>query len=257
MTVLAGALLALLPLPRAQRYRLRLRWPTAARRADALAEAAPAVLATLAVAAAALAAIPWPPTGLRVALLVIALALGAGIPIAVERRRLRHRLDQAPAAADPLERVDPAEHPGHEEAATALADGDAEAALLSLGPLNRATADRDELRLRALAHASLGEAVAARSCALRALQLDTPEGDTRQALHARLLCDTGLLLARRGRFADGIRLLKRGRELAPSSVLARLALADGLAAAGRLRDAVAILDEEDGPAAAGLRSRRR
>jgi len=61
---------------------------------------------------------------------------------------------------------------------------------------------------------------------------------------------TGLVLARRGAFREGLRLLRRAAARGDRD--ARLALCEGLALAGREAQAVTILDElELGPAAAG------
>jgi Flp pilus assembly protein TadD len=101
-----------------------------------------------------------------------------------------------------------------------------------------AGSDPEALRLAALLSARTGRARAARLQALRAAQLDPARWDA--------LLDTGVALCRRGRFAEGVRLLERGAELAGRSQPALLLLAAGDATAGRLREAVSVLDEANG-----------
>jgi Tfp pilus assembly protein PilF len=104
--------------------------------------------------------------------------------------------------------------------------------------------DVEAHRLRALAAAAVGDQRIARAYALRTLQLDPGRWDA--------LTDTGLVLCRSGRTREGCRLLQRAAEAAEGDRRAELALAQGLAMAGRLRDAVAALDRATGRTRAGL-----
>ncbi len=232
-----AVVLALLPMPRSLRHRWRLAAPAAARGADRLAAAAlPAVVtATLALLGAAL--LPATPPPLRLWSVGAAVGLATGIPFTAERRGLRRRVNAIPALAEPAA-AGPHTTARTRPAAEALDRGDPGAAAALLEGLAEAGADPEALRLAALAAARTGRVRAARLAALRAAQLDPARWDA--------LLDTGAVLCRRGRFAEGVRLLERGAELSGRSPAALLVLAAGDAAAGRLREAVGALDEAAG-----------
>jgi hypothetical protein len=206
-----AVLLALLPMPRSLRYRLRLAHPGAARRADRIAGAALPVLLT-AIAAVLVAAV-WPrtPPPLRLWSVGAAVGLVTGIPFALERRTLRRRVVLIAPLADP-----PAPPPGRP-------------------PTDPPTPE--ELGAGALTAARAGRSRDARLQALRAAQLDASRWD--------VLVDTGSALCLRGRFAEGVRLLERAAEVSGRAPAALRALAAGDAVAGRLREAVAAAEEAD------------
>ncbi|HEY0409457.1 MAG TPA: hypothetical protein VGE42_04245, partial [Candidatus Dormibacteraeota bacterium] len=146
----------------------------------------------------------------------------AGIPPLAEPVAVgAHTTARTRPAAEALDRGDPAP-----AAALAGALGDDEGR------------DPEALRLAALAAARTGRVRAAGLAALRASQVDPARWDA--------LLDTGAALCRRGRFAEGVRLLERGAELSGRSPAALLVLAAGSAVAGRLREAVGALDEAGG-----------
>ncbi|TMD09512.1 MAG: hypothetical protein E6J03_01580 [Chloroflexi bacterium] len=232
-----AVVIALLPMPRSLRYRLRLATPGAARRADRLAATALPVIvvATLALLVAAIA--PGTAASLRLWSVGAAIGLATGIPFVLERRGLRRRVATLP----PL--PEPAALGAHTAEATravaeALDRGDAAAARTLLVPLLEADPEPEALRLAALLAARAGRARDAGLQALRAAQLDTARWDA--------LLDTGAALCRRGRFGEAVRLLERGAELSGRSRPALLLLASADATAGRLREAVAALDEAEG-----------
>jgi tetratricopeptide (TPR) repeat protein len=232
----AALALALLPMPRSLRHRLRLALPGAARRADRLAAAALPAIAVASLALLMAAALPGSPTSLRLWSLGAAAGLATGIPFALERRRLRRRAGGIPAPREP-EAVGPHTAESTRGAAEALDAGDLPRAAALLEPLREAR-DPEVLRLAALVSARAGRARAARLEALGAAQLDPARWDA--------LLDVGSSLCRRGRFAEGVRLLQRGAELSGRSPAALLALASGEAVAGRLHEAVSALDEAGG-----------
>ena len=238
LSALGGVALAVLPMPRSLRHRLRLRAPTAARCADRLADAAlPAiVLALLGLALAV--ACPRTPAGVpRLWLAGAALGLATGIPFATERRQLRRRARGLGQPPDPLPR---GPHTTAREAAVveAIEAGDDAVARERLDPLLAAAPAVEPLRLGALLEARRGAGGASRVLALRAVQLDARRWD--------VLLDAGAALCRRGRFQDGLQLLERAVELSGRSRHALLVLAAGQAVSGRLREASATLDEADG-----------
>lgn len=200
-----AVVLALLPMPRTPRYRLRLAAPAAAARADRLAATALPVIvvATLGLLAAAIA--PGTPSSLRLWSVGAAIGIATGIPFALERRMLRRRAASIPPLPEPVLEADP-------------------------GP--------DGLRSEALLAAHAGRGREARLLALRAAQIDPGRWD--------VLLDTGAALCRRGRFADGVRLLERGVDLSRRSRPALVLLAAGAATAGRLKEAAAAMDEAEG-----------
>jgi thioredoxin-like negative regulator of GroEL len=57
---------------------------------------------------------------------------------------------------------------------------------------------------------------------------------------------TGLALAQRGRFGEGVRLLERAAEVSTGHHRAELMLAHGTLLAGRLREAAEALDRSRG-----------
>lgn len=230
-----GAVLALAPIPRALRYRLRLRRPDAAAAADRVADASLAAL--LAVTAMTVAAAFVVPRRLMLLPLFAAVGLLTGVPYVIERRSLRRRLRTLVPPADPLTAI--VEGP-HAEAARILAlDPIAAAALLGEALAER-PADVDALVLRALAAAAAGDPRTARACALATLQRDRTRW--------RVLADTGTVLCRRGHFGEGLRLLRRAVDAAPPAAErdAERALAAGLAVSGRLREAAQSLDRVEG-----------
>jgi hypothetical protein len=228
--------LALLPMPRSLRYRVRLGAPLAARRADVLATAA-LPLIVVGVLALLTAAIP-PSTApsLRLWSVGAAIGLASGIPFALDRRALRRRVASLPPPPEPRAvgtRTDEATR----AAAETLDRGDDAGAGALLAALE-GEPDPERLRLAALLAARAGRGRAARLQALRASQLDAGRWD--------VLLDVGAALCRRGRFADGVRLLERGAEVSGRSRPALLLLASGEAIAGRLREAASVLDEIEG-----------
>jgi hypothetical protein len=234
--LLLGIVLALVPMPRGVRYRLRLRAPGAARRADRLAGAALPVIGITVVGLLVAAIPPGPPTSLRLWSVGAAVGLATGIPFALERRGWRRRIATLPPLAEP---VASGPHTGEatRAAAEALDRGDVAAAGALLAELEDEP-DPERLRLAALHAARAGRGGAARLQALRASQLDPGRWD--------VLLDAGVALCRRGHFTAGVRLLERGVELSGRSRPALLLLASGEAVAGRLREAVTVLDEIEG-----------
>jgi len=226
----------------------RARSPRAARRLDAIADASPLVITGLTAAAGLAALLPQAllPAGIdRVWLVGATIGLATGIPFAADRRSLRRRIRDLPPAPDPLA-VAPAPHDPHRDAALALAAGDAQLAISTLAGALAATepADAGAHRLRALAAAATGDQRTARAYALRTWQLDPGRWDA--------LSDTGLVLCRARHTREGCRLLQRAVDAAGGDARAEMALAQGLAMAGRLRDAVAALDRATGRTRAGL-----
>jgi hypothetical protein len=237
---LAAVALALLPMPRSVRFRWRLSAPAAAVRADHLAGAAPAALWTGILALLGAAAWPGQHPSLRLWSVGAAIGLATGIPLVLERRGLRRRVASLPPLAEPPA-LGTHSTAATRAAAVALDAGDpAEAAALLAPPLDEGT-DPEALRLGALLEARSGRTRPARLLALRASQLDPARWDA--------LLDTGAALCRRGRFAEGVRLLERGVELSGRAPAALLVLAAGDATAGRLREAVSALDEAEGVSA--------
>ncbi|HEY2705153.1 MAG TPA: hypothetical protein VGL20_15845 [Candidatus Dormibacteraeota bacterium] len=235
---LVAVVLALLPMPRSLRYRWRLAAPAGARRADRLAAAALPVVVTATLALLGAALLPTTPPPLRLWSVGAAVGLATGIPLTVERRGLRHRVDAIPPLAEPTA-AGPHTTARTRPAAEALDRGDPGAAAALLEALDDGEGpDPEALRLAALAAARTGRVRAARLAALRAAQVDPARWDA--------LLDTGAALCRRGRFAEGVRLLERGAELSGRSPAALLALAAGDATAGRLREAAGALDEAGG-----------
>jgi Flp pilus assembly protein TadD len=94
------------------------------------------------------------------------------------------------------------------------------------------------LRSGAMACAVLRDQRAARALALRAVQLDP--------LRWEVAAQTGLALAQRGRFGEGVRLLERAAEVSKAHHRAELMLAQGTLLAGRLREAAEALDRSRG-----------
>jgi tetratricopeptide (TPR) repeat protein len=244
-SILGAVALVLLPMPRTLRYRLRLRAPVVSRRADRLADATLPVMLLAILALVVAAAWPRPPGGLpRLWPAGAALGLATGVPFAVERRGLRRRV----AGVPPLD--EPAAHGPHTgsvegPAATAVEAGDVVLALEMLEPLLEGRPTPEALRLRALLAARGGDVRAARLHALHAAHVDPHRWDA--------LLDVGIALCRRGRFAEGARLLERGVELSGRSPAALETLAAGRAAAGRLHEAAAALDEAEGVSAGPAR----
>jgi hypothetical protein len=231
-------MLALLPMPRSLRYRWRLAAPAAARRADHLAAAALPLIAVATLALLGAALLPATPPPLRLWSAGAAVGLATGIPFSVERRRLRRRVAGIPPLGEPVA-VGMHTTALTRPAAEALDRGDPEPAAALPGALDDEEGPEPEaLRLAALAAVRTGRVRASRLAALRASQLDPARWD--------VLLDTGAALCRRGRFAEGVRLLERGAELSGRSPAALLVLASGDAAAGRLREAVSALDEAGG-----------
>jgi predicted Zn-dependent protease len=235
---LLAAMLALLPMPRSLRYRWRLTAPGAAGRADRIAAAALPVIAVATAAPLCAALLPATPPLLRLWSAGAAVGLATGIPFAMERRSLRRRVVGIPPPAEPVA-VGVHTTALTRPAAEALDGGDPEPAAALPGALDdEEVRDPEVLRLAALAAARTGRVRAARLAALRASQLDPARWDA--------LLDTGAALCRRGRFAEGVRLLERGAELSGRSPAALRVLAAGDALAGRLREAVSALDEAGG-----------
>ena len=234
---LLGIVLALVPMPRGLRYRLRLRAPAAARRADRLAGAALPVIVGAVVALLVAAIPPGTAPSLRLWSVGAAVGLATGIPFALERRGWRRRVATLPPLVEPAA-AGPHTTEATRAAAEALDRGDATATGELLAPLLGAEPQPEPLRLAALVSARAGRSRDARLQALRASQLDPERWD--------VLLDVGVALCRRGRFADGVRLLERGAELSGRSRPTLLLLASGEAIAGRLRDAVTVLDEIEG-----------
>jgi hypothetical protein len=225
-----GVALALLPMPRPIRYRLRLHHRRAARASDRLADHALPVLLMVAGVLLLIGLLPATNSALRLFWIGSALGLLTGLPFVVERRRLRSRLRELPPRRDPLE--DLAAALPDDPAAALLQAGDAHAALVAV-----ATRGHDEpaaLRIGALAAAMAGDTKAARGRALRAVQVEPPEWE--------VPAGTGLTLCRQGRFGEGVRLLVRAADVSGGHYRAELMLAHGMALAGRLRDAADALD---------------
>lgn len=239
-----AVVVALVPMPRTLRYRLRLAAPEAARRADLLAGAALPVILVAVVGLLVAAIPPGVPPALRLWSVGAAIGLATGIPFALERRGLRRRAASIPPLAEPTA-VGAHTSAATRAAAEALDRGDTAGAGAMLVPLLEGEPDPESLRLAAVLSARSGRARDARFRALRAAQLDGARWDA--------LLDTGAALCRRGRFADGVRLLERGAELSGRSPAALLVLAAGSAMAGRLREAAAAMDEAEGVAVSGRR----
>jgi len=229
-----GVALALTPMLRPMRYRLRLRHPNAAAAQDRLADHALPLLALTAAVLAVVGLLPSMDPALRLFWLGSAFGLFLGLPFVHERRRLRARLRELPPVRDPVEELGAAliEDP----AAALLVAGDAQGALVAV-----AERDRDDvagLRIAAMASSLLGDSTMARARALRAAQVDTRLWEAP--------AQTGLQLCRGGRFGEGQRLLFRAVELSGGHHRAELMLAHGMALAGRLRDAAEALDRIQG-----------
>jgi hypothetical protein len=231
---LGGALLGALPMPRPVRYRLRLRHPAAAGASDAIADR----MLPLALVAALLLLVigvrPGVDPAFRLFWIGSALGLLTGVPLLHERRALRRRLRQLPPVADPLDELSRAlpDTP----AVAALREGDVVAALRQVEELDRD--DPIALRVGAMACALNGDQSSARARALRAVQVD----ESRWEVPAQ----TGLMLARHGRFGEGVRLLERAAEVSGGQHPAELMLAHGMRLAGRLRDAAEAMDRAAG-----------
>jgi tetratricopeptide (TPR) repeat protein len=210
-----------------------LRGPSQAGWLDSLVGASAYLLPASAAVAGAAALLPSDrlPPGLDRAWLVgAALGLASGIPFFAERRRLRRQLRDLPRPDDPLAAT-ALRGQAHAEAVTALAGGDGALAARLLSPaLENDAPDAEAMRLRALAAVSSGEDRVARAYAIRASQVDPLRWDA--------AVDAGLALCQRGRFREGLPLLRRAVELSGDDPRAELALAQGEAMAGRLRDAV-------------------
>jgi hypothetical protein len=227
---LGGALLGAVPMLRPVRYRLRLRHPDAARASDAIADRVLAVLLIGVVVLLVVGLHPGASPSTRLYGIGGAVGLLTGIPFVVERRQLRRRLRTLPPVADPLDELeralpdDPAVH--------ALGEGDARQALSLTSQRDRD--DLAALRIGAMACAVLGDQKGARARALRVLQVDATQWE--------VAAQTGLALAERGRFGEGVRLLERGAEVSEGHHRAELMHAHGLRLAGRLRDAAEAMD---------------
>ena len=229
-----GVLLAVAPIPRTWRYRLRRRSPLAARASDALADRALTLMLLLIALCAGFGVRPNLSPNLRISWLGSAFGLLTGLAYVHERRQLRRRLRELPPAGDPLAEV--ATVLPDVPAACDLAAGRASAALAAASAM-----DRDSpvgLRIGALAAAALDDQRSARARALRAVQVDASQWDVASGV--------GLVLCDRGRFGEGIRLLERGADASDGAWRAELMLAQGLAMAGRLRDAVEAFDRSQG-----------
>jgi hypothetical protein len=231
---LGGALLGATPMPRPVRYRIRLRHPHAARASDAIADH---ILSLLLVAALLLFVIgirPGMGATFRLSFIGSALGLLTGVPLVVERRRLRRKLRGLPPVADPLAEMLGAlpDHP----ATQALQRGDAAEVLRLVRDID--SDDPYGLRVGAMACALLRDQRAARALALRAVQLDAQRWE--------VAAQTGLALAQRGRFGEGIRLLERAAEVSSGHHRAELMLAHGMLIAGRLREASEAQDRARG-----------
>jgi len=231
---LGGAVLGAVPMPRPWRYRIRLRHPAAARASDAIADHMVGVVLVIALLLFVIGIRPGMDPAFRLFWIGSALGLLTGVPLVVERRGLRRRLRGIPPVADPEEELQralpdaPAVH--------ALRDGDPARALEILRDADRD--DLDALRIGAMASAMRCDQRAARALALRVVQLD--------ALRWEVCAQTGLALARRGRFGEGNRLLERAVEVSKGHHRAELMLAHGMLLAGRLRDAAEALDRSRG-----------
>jgi tetratricopeptide (TPR) repeat protein len=240
IAVVAALVVVIVMLSRWTRHlssRARLRSRTAARRLDALADSTVYIVAGATVLCLAAALLPQSrlPGGLDRAWLVgTTIGLATGIPFAVDRRSLRRRLRDLPVPDDPVAVVALA-GAAHAPAIAALAAGDHAATAELLRPaLDMDPPDPEAMRIRALSAAASGEVRVARAYALRVVQVDRRRWDA--------LVDTGLALCRRQQWGEGLRLLHRAVEVSDSDSRAELALAQGQAMAGRLRDAVAALD---------------
>ena len=238
-TWIGGAALALAPMPRPTRYRLRMRHPRAALASDRIADHALPALMVGVVVLAVIGLLPGTQPALRLFWLGSAFGLLTGLPFVHERRRLRRRLHELPPARDPLDDLRTALP--QDAAAALLLDGDPHAAMALLEQRDRD--DPAGLRVGAMAAAMLGDDKAARARALRAVQVEPPVWE--------VPAGTGLYLCRRGQFGQGIRLLERATEVAHGHYWAELMLAHGMAQAGRLRDAVEALDRAQGRPARG------
>jgi hypothetical protein len=231
---LGGALLGAVPMPRPVRFRFRLRHPGAARASDAIADRVLALLLIGVVVLLVVGLHPGAAQNTRLYGIGGALGLLTGIPFVVERRNLRRRLRSLPPVADPLDELaralpgDPAVH--------ALQEGNAGEALRLSGERERD--DLAGLRVGAMACALLGDHRGARARALRVVQLDATRWEA--------TAQTGLALAQRGRFGEGVRLLERGAELSGENHRAELMHAHGLLLSGRLRDAAEAMDRAAG-----------
>lgn len=237
LSALGGVALALLPMPRSLRHRLRLGAPAAARCADRLADAATPAIVLALLTLAGTATWPHPPGGVpRLWLAGAALGLATGIPFTAERRRLRRRVRGLGQPPEPRPR---GPHTTARElpVVEALEADDDRLARERLGALLAGAPGAEALRLAALLEAGRGAAGAARLLAVRAVQDDARRWDA--------LLDAGSALCRRGRFRDGLHLLERAAELSGRCRRALLVLAAGQAVSGRLREASAILDEVD------------
>ncbi|HXA27247.1 MAG TPA: hypothetical protein VN193_00725 [Candidatus Angelobacter sp.] len=221
-------------MPRAFRYRIRLDHPGAARASDAIADRMLPVLLVVALLLFVIGIRPGMDPAFRLFWIGSALGLLSGVPFVVERRGLRRRMRSLPAVADPVEEL--ARALPDDPAVRALEAGDAAEALRLVRDRDRD--DPDGLRAGAMACALLRDQRAARALALRAVQLDP--------LRWEVAAQTGLALARRGRFGEGVRLLERGAEVARGHHRAELMLAHGSLLAGRLREAAEALDRSRG-----------
>lgn len=231
LTLAAGIALAVLPLPRTLRYRIRLGHPGWARVADRVAEATLPALVALTIAAAALAASPRLPAHLdRFWLAGAALGLLSGVPFAAERRRWRRRLAEVGLPPDPCAPYLAA--PDGDPAWEALVAGDRASARARAREV--AAADPASSRRAALIAAAAGDGALARLLARRAARLD---GSRWEVLSA-----TAAAVCRRGRFRDAVQLAEEAVELSRGAPAAVYTLAQVLAASGRLREAVASLD---------------
>jgi tetratricopeptide (TPR) repeat protein len=231
---LGGALLGAVPMPRPVRYRFRLRHPDVARASDAIADRVLAVLLIAVVVLLVVGLRPGASPSTRLYGIGGAVGLLTGIPFVVERRQLRRRLRALPPLPDPLDELSRALP--YEPGVHLLQQGDAGEALAAA-----AERDRDDvvaLRVGAMACALLGDQKGARARALRALQVDATQWE--------IAAQTGLALARRGRFGEGVRLLERGAEVSNEHHRAELMHAHGLYLAGRLRDAAEVMDRAAG-----------
>jgi hypothetical protein len=221
--------------------RWRVESTRAARRLDSLADSTVSVVAAATILSGGAALLPQSrlPGGLDRAWLVgTTIGLATGIPFAIERRNLRRRLRDLPRADDPVALV-PLSDVAHAPAVAALAAGDHESAIELLGPaLAGERPDLEAMRLRALSAAAAGDVRTARAYALRAAQVDERRWDA--------LVDTGLALCRRQHWGEGLRLLHRAVEVSEGDFRAELALAQGQAMAGHLREAVAAWERSRG-----------
>jgi hypothetical protein len=234
---LGGTLMGVTPMPRPVRYRLRLRHPAAARVSDAIADRALPLLLVVALLLFVIGIRPGMDGAFRLFWIGSAIGLLTGVPFVHERRLLRRRLRALPPVADPLDELGRALP--YDSAARLLCDGDAEAALRKVGEMERD--DPVALRVGAMSYAVLGEQKAARARALRAVQVDEAKWEVPSS--------AGLLLARAGRFGEGVRLLERGVEVSGGHHRAELMLAHGMRLAGRLREAAEAFDRSRGATA--------